>query len=79
MAVAVDSPRGKQPHKMQGRPFVPARGHGLDEPFILLELALPHCFADSGHILVNNASCTDIQMPNIGVPHLTFHQAHGLS
>ncbi len=46
---------------------------------ILEKIALPDGLGDAGELLINDAACADVQVPDLAVAHLPIRQAHILA
>ena len=69
----------KEPHKMQGRTMLSDRSHRRGDHLVFEELAALAGIIDTRELLVDRSSSTDIQMPDLGIAHLTLRQTNGLS
>ena len=49
--------------------------HSLHEDFIFKEIAILDCLGDTGQILVNDTSCTHVQVTDLRVSHLAVRKA----
>ena len=70
--VAMDAAVGDETDEV--KPCVCGLGKGLDEHRICRKIAIGDRFIDAGKILIDNASGTEIQVPDFRVPHLSFGQ-----
>ena len=69
----------KESHKMQGRTMLSDRSHRRGDHLVFEELPALAGIIDTRELLVDGASCTDIQMPNLGIAHLTLWQTDRLT
>ncbi len=75
--VAVDPAVRQKAHDVQGLPAGHGAVHRAGQGGVFIEAAVFHGFRDAGQLLVDDAAGADVGVPDFGVAHLPFGQAHG--
>jgi hypothetical protein len=71
----VDAAVGQQPHDVERPSGEGGVGGRLAEGGVIKKIAVPYGFRDTRKILVHDAAGADIQVPDLGIPHLPIRQA----
>ncbi len=74
--VAVNTAIGEKPENVQGGIFVLYVLDRLAERCIFFKGAVFDGFGNAGKLLIDDATGTDIEMPNFGISHLTLGKSY---
>ena len=74
--MAVDATFGEQTHDVDGFALAGRCIDGLAQGGIGEEVTVTNFFSNPGQFLIDNATCTNIDVAYFGVTHLTIRQAY---
>ena len=74
--VAVDAAVGHQPHEVEAAARLLDLGQRIQQDLVPIQLAALDGLVDARQVLVNDTSCADIEVADLGIAELPARQAH---